>query len=52
MTAVLHVGTEHPNLLWIVAAALLAFVAGLGVNLYRSLGDSSSTGPRAADDRE
>lgn len=36
MTLPLHVGLEHHSLLWLVATALLAFVAGLGVNLYRS----------------
>ncbi|WP_408956801.1 hypothetical protein [Natrinema sp. 74] len=28
---VLHTGTEHPDLLWILGPALLTFVAGLGL---------------------
>ncbi|UPM44391.1 hypothetical protein [Halocatena salina] len=36
MVAVLHLGLEHPNLVWIALTGLLAFIAGLGVNLYRS----------------
>jgi hypothetical protein len=28
-----HVGLEHPSLLWLVAIGVLAFVAGLWVNL-------------------
>jgi len=42
MVSPLHVGLEHPNLLWIAAAGLLAFVAGLAVNLYRSTADARS----------
>lgn len=38
----LHVGTEHPNLLWLGAASLLSFGAGLGLGLY--------AGPELADD--
>lgn len=30
----LHLGTEHPNLLWLGATALLSFGAGLGLGLY------------------
>jgi len=29
-----HLGVEHPSLLWLVAVGILAFVAGLGVNLH------------------
>lgn len=36
MVVLLHLGYGHPNMLWIVGTALLAFVTGLGVNLYRS----------------
>ena len=36
MTALLHLGLEHPSALWLVGVGLLAFVAGLLVNLYRS----------------
>ncbi|WP_205427159.1 hypothetical protein [Halorussus sp. MSC15.2] len=39
----LHVGFGHPNLLWIVVTGLLAFVVGLGVNLYRSAEDPPET---------
>ncbi|WP_169924395.1 hypothetical protein [Natrinema ejinorense] len=31
---VLHTGTEHPDLLWILVPAFLSFVAGLGVVAY------------------
>lgn len=31
---VLHTGLEHPNLLWIVVASSLSFLAGLGVGGY------------------
>lgn len=36
MVLPLHLGVEHPNLLWLVGVGLLAFVAGLLVDLYRS----------------
>lgn len=36
MVVPLHLGFEHPNLVWLGITALLAFVAGLVVNLYRS----------------
>ena len=36
MTLPLHLGLEHPDLLWIAGTGLLAFLAGLVVNLYRS----------------
>lgn len=36
MVVPLHLGFEHPNLVWIAITALLAFIAGMGVNLYRS----------------
>jgi len=31
---VLHTGSEHPDLLWILVPAFLSFVAGLGVITY------------------
>ena len=31
---VLHTGSEHPDLLWILAPAFLSFLAGLGVMTY------------------
>jgi len=52
MVAPLHVGLGHPNLLWIAAAGLLAFVAGLAVNLYRSTRDAATTESLAPDDAE
>lgn len=36
MITPLHLGIHHPNLVWIGITALLAFIAGMGVNLYRS----------------
>ncbi|MHC3436793.1 hypothetical protein ACYJ1Y_01545 [Natrialbaceae archaeon A-gly3] len=30
----LHTGTEHPNLLWIVVPSLLSFLAGVGIGSY------------------
>ncbi|MES3516403.1 MAG: hypothetical protein PPP58_01945 [Natronomonas sp.] len=30
----LHLGTEHPNLLWIAVPSLLSFAAGLGLGLF------------------
>ncbi|MGQ4556518.1 hypothetical protein [Halobellus sp. GM3] len=42
MIAPLHLGLEHPNALWLVGAGLLAFLAGLAVNLYRSRRSPSS----------
>ena len=35
MYSVLHLGFGHPNVVWLVVTALLAFVAGLGVATYR-----------------
>lgn len=34
----LHIGIEHPNLLWIVVSSLLSFGAGLGLGLYADRG--------------
>lgn len=31
-----HLGLEHPSLVWLVVVGIVTFVAGLGVNLYRS----------------
>jgi len=33
LETVMHIGTEHPNLLWLAGAALLTFAAGLGIGL-------------------
>jgi len=50
MVAPIHLGVEHPSLVWSVAVAILAFAAGLGVNLYRSLrADRPRTDPSAGD---
>lgn len=45
MTTPLHVGIEHPNALWLLATALLAFVVG-GLAMRRS----SSTPDEAPSD--
>ena len=31
---ILHTGTEHPNLVWILVPSLLSFAAGLGLGAY------------------
>lgn len=36
METLLHSGLEHPNTLWIAVSAVVAFVLGVGVSLYRS----------------
>jgi hypothetical protein len=36
MDTLLHLGLEHPSLLWLVAASIVAFAAGLGVRLHRT----------------
>jgi len=51
MALPLHVGLEHPNLTWIVVAGVAAFAGGLGVNLYRSLGDDPAVETADGDDR-
>ena len=38
-----HIGTEHPNLLWIAVAGLLSFGAGLGVALFNRGADTEQT---------
>lgn len=35
MNALLHLGLEHPNFVWIAVTAVLAFAAGLGVATLR-----------------
>ncbi|WP_170977279.1 hypothetical protein [Halorussus salinisoli] len=49
MLSPLHLGVEHPNLVWIAAVGLLAFVVGLGVNLCRSLADAPRIASRTSD---
>lgn len=34
LDTVLHSGTTHPELLWIVLPSLLTFAAGVGIALY------------------
>ncbi|MFB6087699.1 MAG: hypothetical protein ABEJ85_04190 [Haloarculaceae archaeon] len=36
MVVPLHIGIEHPSTVWLLGVAVVAFVAGLAVNLYRS----------------
>ncbi|WP_302081557.1 hypothetical protein [Salinibaculum rarum] len=50
MLTPLHIGIEHPTLGWLAIVALLAFVAGLGVNLSRSVTGSAHDGTPAADE--
>lgn len=38
-----HLGLEHPSLLWIGVVGIAAFVAGLGVNIYRSYTSTDSS---------
>jgi hypothetical protein len=34
LETVLHVGHEHPNLLWVLVPSYVAFLAGIGVGVY------------------
>jgi hypothetical protein len=52
MTLPLHIGIEHPSLLWLVAVGIVAFLAGLLVNLSRSESETPTQHAVAADDRE
>lgn len=36
MVIPLHLGIEHPSLVWLGLTALLSFIAGMGVMMYRS----------------
>jgi hypothetical protein len=31
---VLHAGTEHPNLVWVLVPSILSFVAGISLGAY------------------
>ena len=31
---ILHAGTEHPNLAWVLIPSILSFLAGLGIGGY------------------
>lgn len=43
MAIPLHLGIGHPNLVWIGITAILAFIAGMGVNLYRSTNEQQGS---------
>jgi hypothetical protein len=45
MVLPLHVGTEHPDLIWLLATGVLAFAAGLGVHLFRSPAHPGASSP-------
>lgn len=47
-----HLGLEHPSLAWLVVVGILAFVAGLGVNLYRSYTSAESPPVSDASDEQ
>lgn len=32
--AILHAGTEHPNLAWVIIPSMLTFLAGIGIGHY------------------
>ncbi|RKD88125.1 hypothetical protein [Halopiger aswanensis] len=34
LDAVLHTGSEHPDLLWILVPSFLSFIAGLSLRTY------------------
>jgi len=50
MLVPVHLGFEHPNLVWLVVVAIIAFAVGLGVNLYRSA--ETGTHHKPASDEE
>lgn len=43
MVVPVHIGFEHPNLIWLVVVGILTFIAGLGVNLYHSTNKGESS---------
>jgi hypothetical protein len=45
----LHIGTEHPNLLWLFVAGMLCFGGGLAVGLVSRLRDRFSDTAAAPD---
>ncbi|MCQ4332729.1 hypothetical protein KM295_04320 [Natronomonas sp. F2-12] len=47
LDVLLHTGTEHANLTWIVLSGLLLFIGGLGLGTYRDRIESfvGSTSP-------
>ena len=46
---VMHVGTEHPNLLWVAVPSILSFAAGLGIGLFARRDTTSETPDNLAD---
>jgi hypothetical protein len=44
----LHAGTDHPTLLSVVFSGLIAFVAGIGLGLYRERVGDFLSGLRAS----
>lgn len=46
---VLHTGSSHPDLWWIVVSGLLSFVAGLGVGIGLGRDDSTEGANRLSD---
>ncbi|WP_170094331.1 hypothetical protein [Halomicrobium mukohataei] len=35
MSVPLHIGLEHPNLIWIVATAIISFAVGTGFGAFK-----------------
>lgn len=33
---ILHAGTEHPNLAWVVVPSIITFFAGLSIGIFRN----------------
>jgi hypothetical protein len=42
LDTLLHVGTDHPDLLWLGVAGLLTFGAGLGIGLFSRRGNDTA----------
>ena len=36
LDTVLHIGIEHPNVLWILMSSLLSFITGVGLDIRSS----------------
>jgi hypothetical protein len=51
LDTLLHVGTDHPDLLWLGVAGLLTFGAGLGIGLFSRHRDPTAD-EDATDDTE
>ncbi|EMA50845.1 hypothetical protein C450_14272 [Halococcus salifodinae DSM 8989] len=51
MNALLHLGLDHPNFVWIAVTAVLAFAAGLGVATLRVFtGEETTAETKSADE--